>query len=155
MPILASWTGNSTYTYARVATGPGKSSWLGKIGPTGKPTWKVPLGVVTGGTPIFAYQTLYVPSNRYHPGMIAVRARDGKVLWGADLGQALSLAAANHLIYVLHEKTGRIDILSADSGKEVHHFQTPGYRGLGTGQLLVAGGAVYIVNGNAIVAMGT
>jgi hypothetical protein len=150
LPIYARWTGNSAYTYAEVSTGLGKASWLEKIGATGKPTWRIRLGVVTGGGPILAYQTLFTPSNRYHPGLIAIRARDGKVLWGADLGPQLSLAGANHLIFALHRQSGRIDILRSDSGRELRYLQTPGYGSTGSGVMIVAGGALFVVSGTRI-----
>jgi PQQ-like domain len=150
MPLLASWTGNSTYTYADVFAGLGKPSWLGKIGASGRPGWRVKLGVVGGGNPVLAYGSVFLPSNRFHPGVIAVRARDGKVLWGADLGSNLSLAAANQLIYVLRQRSGRVNVLNASSGAQVATLQTPAYKAAGTGEVLVANGALYVVGGGSV-----
>lgn len=149
LPLTASWTGDVARSYADVTGGPsGKPDWLGEIGANGKPVWKVSVGHVQGNSrPALAYGTLFLPSNRFHPGVIAVNARNGQVRWGADVGPNVSVAVANHLVYVLHTETGALDILDAASGRGVVHLMIPGY--VGYGSLFVSGGTVYVVSGGA------
>jgi outer membrane protein assembly factor BamB len=159
LPLNAEWAGDGVHTYAdvRAAPGPGQAgakSWLGRIGPQGKPAWKVNLGSVAGnGWPALAYSTLYVPSHRFHPGVIAVNAANGQIRWGADLGPDIALAAANHLLFALHQTSGRLDVLSTDGGQTVRTLTLPRYRYAGISGLFVAGGTLYVDAGNGLTAL--
>ena len=156
LPLNADWLGDATHTYADVPNSatPGGKGWVGRIGPQGKPAWKTNLGAVGGyGWPVLAYSTLYVPSNRFHPGVIAVNAANGRVRWGADLGRNIGLAVANHLLFALHGLSGRLDILSADSGQIVRSLSIPHYAYGGISDLFVAGGALYVDGGNGLTAL--
>jgi outer membrane protein assembly factor BamB len=164
LPLNASWTGSGTSMYADVLPQAASASqeqsraqpWLGRISPTGKPAWKVRLGNLrqfVPAAPVLAYNTLYVQSNRFHPGILAVNASTGQIKWGADIGMTTSIIAANHLLFALG-RTGQIVVLNADSGRVLRTIAVPGafIYGPSTG-LMIAGGTLYELSGNGLAAL--
>lgn len=155
LPLNASWTGDATHAYAettgRILTGT-PHSWLEYVAPTGKPVWRTDLGKTFGSRPVFAYNTLYASSYRFNPGLVAVNARTGKVLWGADLGQNLWMVAANHLLYVIQTQTGQVTILNAATGNVLRRFKVTPYVNEGWPNLVIANGTLYVLRGQGIVA---
>jgi len=153
LPLSARWLGDAHDAYAEVVPrvqgegGTPQRLSLIRVGPTGKPAWKVDLGPASSSPPVLAYHTLFIPSNRFHPGIIAVDARNGHILWGADIGRDVSLIAANHLIFALHSEVKAVDILDAGSGRLVRRLDLSSAR-VGTfDSMLIAGGALYLVAG--------
>jgi hypothetical protein len=154
LPLTASWTGDARNAYADALTAPGKGWWLGQISATGKPAWKISLGAVVGqGNPVFAYGTLYASSNRFHPGVLAVNARNGQVQWGADLGSSLRLIAANRLLYVLHQTSGRIDVLDAGTGIRITQLAILRFTPSSSAQLFISGQTLYVIDGSRLTAL--
>lgn len=161
LPLNAEWTGDAHNAYAEVlprqtlAGVPRQRLSLVRIDSTGRPVWKADLGLPSASRPVLAYRTLYVASNRFHPGMVAVDARNGKLLWGADIGKDLTLIAANHLVFALHmDSSGRVDVVDAGSGRPVHELDLGrmGFRGVDS--MMIAGGTLYLVGaGEGIVAL--
>jgi outer membrane protein assembly factor BamB len=133
----------------------GVQPWLGRISRTGKPMWKVPLGNLrqfAATTPVLAYNTLYVQSNRFHPGVLAINASTGQIRWGADIGMTTSLVAANHLLFAL-QRNGQIVVLSAETGKLLRAMAVPGaFTPDSSTGLMVAGGTLYRLSGNGLTA---
>jgi hypothetical protein len=156
----AQWLGDSTAVYAYVPNGsPGPGApragraWLGRIGSTGKPMWKFDLGFTGTGNAVLASGMLYVPSNRFHPGVIGVKASNGHIQWGADVGKDVSLLAANRLVYVLHQPDARLSVLNGSSGATIQQLSIPRYGVQGTSTLVLGGGTLYAVEEGGIVAM--
>lgn len=155
MPMAAWWTGDSHSAYATVGAVGGKSGWAGQVSSTGRPRWKVTLGKVSGTTaPVLAYHNLYVASNRFSPGLLALNASNGQVRWAADLGSNLTAIAANHLIFVLHASSGLVDILHAGSGQTAGRVRIRNYSPTGfiPGMFLSAG-TLYIHDGKRLHAL--
>lgn len=154
LPINGMWTGDSSHSYADQLTGamtPNYRWWLEQVRPDGKYAWRLSLGKVLQETPpAYAYGTLYAASNRFHPGLIAVNARNGAVRWGQDLGQSLVMAAANHLLFVLEETARQLTVLDATSGKILRRLRAPA--GIVTNPLLISGSTVYAVGLDRITA---
>ena len=159
LPFGAKWLGyqNAAYAYVPNVPGPGgppaRRAWLAQIGPTGKPVWKIDLGLTGGGDATLDDGAIYCSSNRFHPGVIAVTTSNGHVRWGANLGKDLILGVINHLVFALHRSSGRLDVLGAGGGQTIRQLVTPGYQGQGTAGLLLTGDTVYVFHPNGIVAM--
>jgi outer membrane protein assembly factor BamB len=155
MPITAWWTGDRNSAYAAVPAIGARAGWLGQIGSTGKPRWKTNLGRVRGsGQPVLAYHTLYVPSNRFHPGLLAVNASNGKVRWAADLGPNLICIAANHLLFALHQANGQVDVLNVQTGRTVAHLTVPGFSSAGPSPgVFLSAGTLYIHDAQKLYAL--
>jgi outer membrane protein assembly factor BamB len=115
--------------------------------------WKADLGRITSGNAALAYGTLFAPSNRHNPGVIALNARTGKYVWGANIGPSSNMVVANRLIYVLHDTTGTVDILRTSNGTLVRRLLIGGYTRRGGTGLMVAGGTLYVLGGNGLVAL--
>lgn len=153
LPLNAFWTGDARGVYAAVTSASIGTS-LERIASTGKPAWKVPLGHPQGASiPVLAYHTLFAQSNRFHPGIVAVAAATGKVVWAQDTGGNITLVGANHVLYALHQSSGRVDVMRTDTGKIVRSIQAPGYRQSGSWDEQVAGGSLYVMDGSRIIAM--
>lgn len=156
LSLNASWTGDANHAYANVLTSGFNTttphSWVGEIGSNGRPVWKTDLGKSFPGMPVLAYNTLFVPSYRFHPGVLAVNASNGNVRWGANVGQNLVLIAANHLLFTVQQQKGQVTILDAGTGRILRRFIPAGYVWNGTSGLMVANGTLYVLDGNAIVA---
>jgi len=114
--------------------------------------WKADLGRIVAGNPVLAYNTLFLPSNRHHPGVIALNATNGRYLWGADVGPSSSMVVANHLLYVLNDALGRVDIIRASNGVVLRSIKVPGFNNRGATSVMVAGGTLYVLGGNGLVA---
>jgi hypothetical protein len=156
LPWSAFWTGDSTHVYADVlstSTSQNGRTWAGQIGPTGKPAWKTNTGKAGAVPPVLAYHTLFVASNRFHPGVLALNAGNGHVLWAADLGRNLRLMVANHLLFALNAATGRLTILRAATGQAVGQFHVPGYVAGTTAGIFISGGTLYVADGKGLIAM--
>ena len=158
LQINARWLGDSHRAYAFVLVGrqPGSAtlgrSWIGEIAPNGVAVWKADLGRIVAGNPVLAYNTLFLPSNRHHPGVIALNATNGRYLWGADVGPSSSMVVANHLLYVLNDALGRVDIIRASNGVVLRSIKVPGFNNRGATGVMVAGGTLYVLGGNGLVA---
>jgi outer membrane protein assembly factor BamB len=159
--LNARWLGDSAHSYAFVLpgvnpnTGAVGRAWIGQIGVNGATQWRADLGTIKEGNPALAYGDLFVPSNRHHPGVIALDARTGRYLWGVDCGVSSNLVVANHLVYVLNDTTGRLIILRTSNGSLVRTIPVPGFNNRGAKDLMVAGGRVFVLGGNGLVALGT
>jgi outer membrane protein assembly factor BamB len=159
VPVLH-WLGDATHAYAFVPALPAtpKTSatrgWIGQMGPGGATVWRSDLGAARTGNPVLAGHTLYVPSDRHSPGVVALDARTGHYLWGADVGRSASMAGANGLLYVLNGATGRLSVLNMTTGRELRVITLPAFKGGGAGALQVAGGQVYVMGAKALTALG-
>lgn len=151
------WTGDAGSTYLETTLNPLSSSaqdWLERVDAAGRLSWRVRLGLVAGPDfPVYAYHMLFAASNRFHPGLVGIDAANGKVKWGADLGSGLSLIAANHLVYALHQSTGRVDVLSAADGRDVARLAVGPGSGGGSSGLMVAAGTLYVISGGQLTAL--
>jgi outer membrane protein assembly factor BamB len=158
--VNPAWLGDATHAYAffpaisNSTTGKTSRGWIGQISPSGGTVWKADLGRVTGGNPVFAYHELFVPSNRHSPGVIALDAKSGRYLWGANVGPSSSMVAANGLLYVLNSAAGRLSVLSIKTGASLRVLTLPTFKGTGTGTLMIAGGQVYVRGAKGLVALG-
>jgi hypothetical protein len=158
LQINARWLGDAHRAFAFVLVGrlPGSASvgrsWVGEIGANGVAVWKADLGKILAGNPVLAYNTLFLPSNRHHPGVIALNASNGRFLWGADVGPSSSMVAANHLLYVLNDTVGRVDIMRTSNGAVLRSLKVPGFNNRGDTGLMIAGGTLYVLGGNGLVA---
>jgi outer membrane protein assembly factor BamB len=158
LQINARWVGDAHRAFAFVLLGrpPGSASvgrsWVGEIAANGVAVWKADLGKILEGNPVLAYNTLFVPSNRHHPGVVALNATDGRYLWGADVGASSSMVVANHLLYVLNDAVGRVEVMRTSNGSVVRSVSIPGFNNRGNTGLMVAGGMLYVLGGNGLVA---
>ncbi|GAC1324781.1 MAG: hypothetical protein NVSMB22_13970 [Chloroflexota bacterium] len=162
IPLQAQWMGDGNGSYAFVSAPPALASpatvkaWVARIGPTGKPIWKVALGTPADpngdGQAALADHNVYVPSNRFHPGVIAVNTANGKVRWGADIGSRFNLVAVHHLLFAIHVMGGVINVLDARSGKTLRRLAIPARAGQPVGAL-VAGGTLYVKGSKELVAL--
>jgi outer membrane protein assembly factor BamB len=156
----AHWLGDATHAYVFVpempatATTSASRGWMGQVGPGGATAWRSDLGNVRSGNPVLAGHTLYVPSYRHSPGVIALDARTGDYLWGANVGRSTSMAGANGLLYVLDGASGRLSVLSATTGRELRVIRSPAFKGAGSDALMVAGGQVYVLGARVLTALG-
>jgi hypothetical protein len=158
LPVYARWTGDGTRAFADVTGAAASRSWLGEIGATGKPIWKIDLGHVAAvaADPVYAYGALYVASNRTSPGVSAVSAANGRLLWARDLGAGLALIAANHLLFVLHTRSGVLDILDAETGQTHRTLRVNGYSPAFTASpLFLSGDTLYVITGSGLIALRT
>jgi outer membrane protein assembly factor BamB len=131
LPYGARWLGekNTIYAYALVGPEPGarpaKRGWLGRISSTGKPVWKLDVGIVWPGSAVLDHSMLYVDSNRFHPGVIAVKGSNGQIQWGASLGKDLLLRVANQLVFLLDPAKGALSVLSSSNGRVLRQLVVP------------------------------
>jgi len=125
---------------------------VGRIGPAGRPAWKLQLGTPADpngdGQAALADHTLYVPSNRFHPGVIAVNAANGKIRWGADIGSRFDLVASTRLLFAIHRGNGGVDVLDSRGGQVLSRIVVPASLGGGAGGF-VAGGTFYVLTDEA------
>jgi hypothetical protein len=63
------------------------------------------------------------------------------------------MVAANHLLYVLHDAVGRVDIMRASNGAVLRSIKVPGFNNRGETGVMVAGGTLYVLGGNGLVAL--
>ncbi len=110
---------------------------------TGKVRWKNSIGALAASSPAYADGTLFAVT--LEPGAaVALRARDGKVLWERDLpgrsetsplvfGKSVIVGSENGTVYALDRKSGRIK------------WQTP-TAGNVKGALALDGGVLYGAN---------
>lgn len=162
LPGAPQWLGDDVNTFAFLSVLPALDgetpiqSWLARIGPLGKPVWRVMLGVPSDpsgdGNAAYADGLLYVPSNRFHPGAVAVDARTGKIRWGADVGAGLALISANHLVFAVHQSNNQVDILNGRNGHLLRRIAIAG-GSYGQSSALVSGGTLYVATGQALVAL--
>lgn len=142
LPLFGAWTGDHGRAYVEAGPAPGTSPWLTGIRPDGTPVWRVPLGRPTSySNPALAYGRLYLASNRYHPGIIAVDTAHGHVAWGAAIGPVTSLLVANHLVFATEAEAPRLDVLDTTTGRLLRRIPI---QPLAT--LLIAGGRLYAVS---------
>ncbi|GAC1445551.1 MAG: hypothetical protein NVSMB52_07020 [Chloroflexota bacterium] len=155
LPWNAVWTGDRKHAYADVVggnTSPTGRTWLGQIGPVGKPIWKLDTGHANYTPPVLADHTLFCASNRFHPGLIAVNPANGHLMWASDLGGNLSVTAANHLLFVLHRVTGQVDVVRAITGRIVRTLHLPKAAGSGASDIFVSDSTLYVVAQKGLVA---
>jgi outer membrane protein assembly factor BamB len=161
LPLDAAWVGDSANAYALdYGARGGSRAWLGRISPSGKPAWKTDLGRLSAfvAAPAIANGMLFVPSNRFHPGVVAIDATKGAIRWGANVGGISRLMVANGLLYALGATDGALIIINVANGHTVRTLPPPKVATAGgihppiTGEL-VANGTVYLVGENAIVAL--
>lgn len=152
------WMGDGSHAYAfgigtfMPGTLTPARSWIAEIGSNGKTIWRDDLGLLRGGNPVLAYATLFAPSNRFNPGVIALEGRTGRYLWGANIGTTSSLVAANRLLYALTPGTASVSILRTANGALVRTVKLAGPRSSG-GSLMVAGGTLYVLLGGTLTAL--
>jgi hypothetical protein len=157
--INGQWLGDgrNAYAFSYMGTSSGRTprtrAWIGQISSSGTVVWKADLGKVSSGNAALAYGTLFVPSYRNHPGVVALNARNGRFLWGADVGASSRMVVANHLLYVLHDTTGTVDILRVTNGSLIRRLVIGGWTSRGQTGLMVAGGTLYVLGGNRLVAL--
>jgi len=162
LPYGALWLGDkyTIYAYALVSPQPGakaaKRGWLGRISSTGKPVWKLDVGIVWPGSAVLDHGILYVDSNRFHPGVIAVKGSNGKIQWGANLGKNLLLRVANQLVFVLDPSKGTLSVLNAGTGSVLRQILLLHSAGVFPGRafqaLLLQNDTLYAI-GNGVVAL--
>lgn len=158
LPLDATWTGDGQDACALVQDFfLHKPSWIGRIGPTGRPAWQAQLGYVsprTGGL-AFAGGAIFAASNRFHPGIVAIGAARGKILWAADVGVTRQLTIANGLLFALRadETTA---VLDTASGRILRRLAAPRLLFPDVAPIyseLIANGTLYEVGENGIVAL--
>jgi outer membrane protein assembly factor BamB len=147
LPLVAQWFGDRSTVLADVLIGPARGSWLGRITPSGKPAWKLTLGKAAGRA-AYAYHTVFASSNRFHRGILAVSAGNGKILWATTVADN-PLAVANHILFAQGINGGPVYALDTGSGKTLATFAAE--RGASA---LVAGGTLYVVDHNGLTAWG-
>jgi hypothetical protein len=155
MPIFGSWTGDAHHTYAYVLRGaqPGSSrASLKEIGPDGRARWTTDVGRAGDGNLVYAYGKIFTGSYRFSAGMVAVNASSGKVVWAANLGRYLHLAAANHLVVAANDQTGQISVVDAGSGRVLRQLTLPS-RPIAVTGLAIAGGTIYVTDGSGLTAI--
>jgi outer membrane protein assembly factor BamB len=162
LPYGALWLGdkNTIYAYALVGPQPGarpaKRGWLGRISSTGKPVWKLNVGVVWPGSAVLDHGMLYVDSNRFHPGVIAVKGSNGQIQWGGNLGKDLLLRVVNQLVFVLDPSNGTLSVLNSNNGRVLRQIVVPHSSSVSPGRafqaLLLQDDTLYAV-GNGVVAL--
>lgn len=162
LPLQAQWLGDGNNAFAFVSAPPALAApvrvkaWVGRIGPAGKPAWKLQLGSPADpngdGHAALANHTLYVPSNRFHPGVIAVDTASGKVRWGADIGSFFDLVAGSRLLFAVHRSSGAVDVLDVRGGRLLRRMAAPAGPGGGSGGI-VAGGTLYVVGARQMAAL--
>lgn len=156
LPWNATWTGTRINAYAAVwgtNTTPRVRTWIGQVGPTGKPVWKADTGHASYTPPVLANGTLYTASNRFHPGLIALKANTGHLQWALDLGDILRLTASNRFLFVIHGRNGQIDVLQAQTGKTVRQLRLPGYPSAAPYDIFVASSTLYVIGGKGLTAL--
>jgi len=126
---------------AYFVAGPVPRFTLERVDAAGHIVWRVPLGSAGVTQPALAYGRIFVPSNRYHAGLIAVDARNGQVTWGANLGAVSATAVANHLLFVAHD-ADTIAVLDTGNGRLLRQIALPRRAGP-IDTLLIQGGDVY------------
>lgn len=151
------WLGDSRTAYVFAQTlapsGPVHRVWLGRISATGKPAWKLDLGKPGEGAAVLAGGSIFVPSNRFHPGVIGVKASNGHILWGADVGKDVDLLESSNLLFVLRHGDGRLQILKPNNGQLARQLTIPGFGSRGTFGLLMAGDTLAVLHANGIVGL--
>ncbi|HLJ65951.1 MAG TPA: PQQ-binding-like beta-propeller repeat protein [Chloroflexota bacterium] len=153
LPYDAMVTGSTAAVFADVA-GPAGRSWLGRLSATGKPLWKFDLGKPERTVPpVYAYGTLFVLSHRIHPGVVAV-SQTGTYRWGAYVGSNISsVACSNHLLFLLHRRNGKIDVLDTTTGRQVARPAVPYFAYDHNASLFVAGGTLFVLAKGTLTAM--
>jgi len=140
LPIYGQWTGDKRDSYVQTLAGAG--SFLESVGPDGRPKWRLRLGRTVENTgPLLTNHRLYVPSNRFHPGLLAVSASKGSILWGADIGRVYDIAVTGRLLLASAANVPRVAVLNASSGHLLG--QTALCPVAGPSNLLSAGGMLY------------
>jgi outer membrane protein assembly factor BamB len=168
IPWTGLWTGDAMRSYVLADYEGSRYLWPTRmiaVNGSGKQLWSISVGKVETVRPVLAYDSLFIASNRFHPGVIAVDAATGRIRWAVNfvesprpLGEALLLAAANHLLFVMHTETGTLDVLDTGTGRQLAHIAIHRYSvnapyGPGAAQLVVAGGTVYVTGGGRIRAL--
>jgi len=152
--IGAQWTGDLADSYALQLQTAAGGAWSARIGADGKQVWRADLSAARSGNAVFAYHALFVPSNRHQPGgILALAPGNGKPYWGAAIGPITRLIAANHLLYTLRADRGQVDILRATTGDVLKRIILPGFARGQPGDLMVDGGALYVIANGKLTAM--
>ncbi|MDQ2743928.1 MAG: PQQ-binding-like beta-propeller repeat protein [Chloroflexota bacterium] len=146
LSLFGAWTGGRASAYVETGPAPGTRPWLTGIRADGTTVWRIPLGRPTNySNPALAYGRLYVASNRYHPGLIAVDTVHGRVAWGAAIGSLTGLIVANHLVFAAEAEVPHLDVLDANTGQLLRRIPIPP---LAT--LLISGGRLYAVSAQGV-----
>ena len=160
------WIGNSRHAFADHLQFGGQS-WLASMTLSGQTSWKVDLGPIESTPlPALAYDTLFVASQRPWPGVLAMRASDGRVLWKAAIGPNVALAASGRLIFALHRigprsdpnLDTRVDVLEAGSGRLLRRINLSTYLQQhdlmsGLSDLAIAADTLYLFSYQGVVAL--
>ncbi|HZU13249.1 MAG TPA: PQQ-binding-like beta-propeller repeat protein [Chloroflexota bacterium] len=155
IPYLGLWSGDASHAY--VDTGVNIMSGrfhaeLESLSPDGHIAWQVNLGRPNEIHPVVAAGTIYVPSDRFHPGMLAVNARNGRILWAADVGSGLQIAAAGRLVYAYSEQHCLLTVLDGRSGRALRAWQPLSCQNGAGGAMILSGNTLYVSNGDGLVA---
>jgi outer membrane protein assembly factor BamB len=164
LPWTGLWTGDDRQAFALAGYEGSRVLWpeqMVAVNAAGKRLWSTSVGKIGQDVqPVLAYDTLFTVSNRFHPGVTALDAATGRIRWADNLGRNLVLAAANHLLIVLHTDTGRLDVLDSATGRSLARIAIRGYSlqgpyssGPTVAQLAIAGGTVYATGGGRIFAL--
>jgi len=150
LSLFGAWTGDGRSAYVEGGPTPGTRPWLTSVRADGTPAWRLPLGgPLSYSNPTLAYGRLYVASNRYHPGIIAVGTADGHLAWGTDTSPVTGLIVANHLVFAAEAEAARLDVLDANTGQLLRRIPIPP---LAT--LLITQGRLYAASAQGVTKMG-
>lgn len=154
LPFMGLWSGDTAHAYVMEmgvsAMSRNSHATLTSVTADGHIAWSVNLGRANEIHPVIAGGRIFVPSYRFHPGMVAVNARNGRLLWASDVGAGLQIIAAGRLVYTYAQQRC-LTILDAATGRTLRTLQPAGCRSR-PGSLIFAGNTLYIANGNGLTA---
>lgn len=155
LPDCGTWTGDGQHTVGVAFARDEKGPWVAKeIRSDGPAVWSLPIGRPEATGLALAYNTLYVQARAPISGLLALEVNGGHQRWRRRIGSALSVIAANHLLFLPHRTSGWIDVLRAQAGRPVTRFRVPGRHGrFPVTSAFVAGGTFYTVGDTGVTAM--
>ncbi|MGH2443181.1 MAG: PQQ-binding-like beta-propeller repeat protein [Chloroflexota bacterium] len=156
LPLRGEWAASSARLFFGAYRTAGRpAAWVASIDATGKPAWKVKLGNVPGSAapPVAGPDMLYVPSYRFHPGVVALKESNGRSRWAADTGMPREMMGANGLLMALRASDGALLILNVKTGRSIKTISAAQGAGGHVMHAIVAAGTVYESSDRGIAAL--